>query len=113
MSPRQRNTLRRIHVGKGRNHKRARLWQALRILREFTADDLVAVTEAPNRVAVQTFLSQLKRAGYLVTANPDGIRRATRYRLVRNTGPLCPSVIRAGTVAYDPNNETEYSLNEQ
>lgn len=115
MSPKLRNICRRIArtKGSGDRHKRARLWQAIRILRDFTTGDLMAVAEQDNRKAVLTWLAQLRRAGYLHVQRDMGHRNENRYRLIRNTGPVCPSLVHRGRALYDHNTDQEYPVRDE
>ncbi|MDC8012263.1 hypothetical protein [Tahibacter soli] len=91
--------------------KRTRVWNAMRILRDFTVGDLLAVCELTNRQSLLTFCSQLRRAGYLLQRRGDEPRHEqARYRLIRNSGPACPALVRKGTALFDPNTETEHPL---
>lgn len=105
MSPKIRNACRRIAATKGDRAKRAKLWQAARILREFTCDELAAVCDLENVQSVRTFVGQLSKVGFLL---PVTTAKPRRYRLVRNTGPLVPHFVRYRTVIYDPNTDQEH-----
>ena len=100
-------TLRRA-LNKGVNHKRGKVWYAIRTLRTFTAGDLLAVTEQSNRQTVLGFCGQLRHAGYLSVTY--GARGEAHFRLVRDTGPQCPALVRNHTAIYDHNTATEYPL---
>lgn len=82
---------------------RARLWQAMRMLRSFTQGDLVATAEASaNHVC--KYLSALVRAEYLRVVQPrrSGVAGGeAHYRLLRDTGPLAPRIGKSGLL--DPN----------
>lgn len=111
MTPKLRNTCRRKAAGKGADGKRAKLWQAMRILRTFTTFELQAVTESEQRHAARTFVAQLLRAGFI--AAPPGNRGShapLRYKLIRDTGPAAPWLIHCGAAMYDPNTDTEYPI---
>lgn len=113
MTPKRRNATRRIHVGKGKDgsHKRGKLWQAIRILRTFTTHELQAVTELENRASAVTFCGQLRRAGFLtVQRGNEGRHQPVRYHLVRDSGPLVPSLCHGGADMYDPNEDKEYPI---
>jgi hypothetical protein len=92
--------------------KRRALWAAMRIMREFTAGDIVAVCEIDKRASVQTYISQLRRAGFVSVAREGNRGRHEQkiFRIVRNTGPLPPALIARGTAMFDPNTEQEYSF---
>ena len=111
MVPKTRNTCRRVRVTKGPAHKRSRLWQAMRILRAFTVRDLQAVAEIQSYRSVWQYVRQLQRAGYIVKqAGSRGHHEEFTLRLVRDSGPICPSVCYRGTVVYDHNTDKEYPL---
>lgn len=113
MAPVTRYVVRRIVATKGSRHRAAKAWQAMRILRHFTADDLLAVCEFEKRQrqSLLTFLGYLRRAGYLRAhyGNP-GRHEVTRYTLIRNSGPFPPAIVRNRTSVWDWNTETEYPL---
>ena len=93
---------------------RAKLWEAMRILREFTASELMAVCELESRqrATVLTYVSQLRRAGFVrvARAGHQGRHEQNTFRIARNSGPLPPAIVRYGAAMYDPNTEQEYSL---
>lgn len=79
------------------------LWTSMRAQKAFDYRELIgtaAVAIAP--ASAKSYCRMLERAGYLVAdrAGKGGI--PTRYRLVRNTGPLAPMIQRVKHV-YDPN----------
>jgi hypothetical protein len=82
---------------------RRKAWQSMRILRAFTTAQLQATAEIGERNA-RHFCQALRDAGYLLVTAPATGRPGSfsRYRLVRDSGPRCPSVRRDGTV-YDVN----------
>lgn len=101
----------RIRRTKGHGFMRGKLWYAMRTLRSFRISELIAVAEAPNRDSVQTFVGQLRRAGYIHPRHLNrGAHQETIFTLVRNSGPLCPAVMKRGTAVWDYNTETEYSI---
>lgn len=84
----------------GRTWKRTRtqapgkdkVWQAMRIMRVFTAAELSTVTEV-FLDSVERYLVALRKAGFVrisVKHVPGQKGSADRYVLVRNTGPLSP-----------------------
>lgn len=107
MSPIQKKMCSRIARNKGDQHKRAKLWQAMRILREFTCEDVAGVCEQGVR-SIRQYVCLLSLAGYVHIQNPDN--KPHRYRLVRNSGPKVPHVVKRHTAIYDPNTDQEYSL---
>ncbi len=77
----------------------SRIWSVLRISRSpLTALEILASINSPDyQVTVQsvrTYLSHLKRAGYLLTS---GSGEQMKYRLIpsRNSGPVAPKVQRS------------------
>jgi hypothetical protein len=94
--------------------RRAELWQAMRILREFTIGELIAVCDLDGRrrAAVQTYISQLRRAGFVrvARAGHQGRHEPNTFRIARNTGPQPPAIVRYGAAMYDPNTDQEHSL---
>lgn len=93
---------------------RTKLWEAMRILREFTVSELMAVCELEKkrRHAVLTYVSQLRRAGFvrIARAGNQGRQEQHTFRIARNSGPRPPAIVRYGAAMYDPNTELEYSL---
>lgn len=109
MSPRTRYyTLRK----RAAQTRRQRLWQAMRIMRQFSVNELLAVCECTGSWrSVHAYLSVLRRAGYVRVTPGDRTRhQPSRYYLVRDTGPHNPSVIHRGTAVWDINTDTEYPL---
>lgn len=97
----------------GTVHRRLKQWQAMRILRKFTVFDLLAVTEQSNKRSLLTYLSQLRRAGYLRAHYGNrGRHEPTQFLLLRDSGPKPPALLKKGSVIYDLNTETEYPLHE-
>lgn len=85
---------------------RARMWQGMRVMRNFTVVDLQATAEVSRESAV-VYVRALRTAGYLVRVDTKRVGRVAvfmHYRLVKNTGPHGPRVSRDGTV-FDPNLE--------
>lgn len=84
---------------------RDRLWASMRMLRNFTAVDLVATAEAGPANA-RKYIIGLVNAGYLIEATPkrNGHRGGHAvYRLVRDSGPRAPRLQSNGQT-WDPNN---------
>lgn len=105
VTPRVRKDGGGVAMGSGRRAT----WRAMRVIGEFTLDDLVRYgsTEevAINRVAAQDYVKTLVQAGYvIVTDRPENRKLATRYRLLpsKSTGPRPPQIQRSHQV-YDPN----------
>lgn len=94
-----------VEMGAGRRA----IWRTIRILGQFTLDDLVKIgsTEevAVNRVDANHFVRWLVKAQYVVVVDrPRDNRVPTTYRLVpsKSTGPLPPQIQRSHQL-YDPN----------
>lgn len=111
--PHGRYRARKIQATKGPDARRVKLWHAIRILRQFTVGDLMAVAEqeTEKKHSVLTYLSQLRRAGYL-RARYGSTRRGepAHFHLIRDTGPKPPGMVNRGAAMWDWNNETEYPI---
>ena len=90
------------------DHRCGKLWFAARILRRFTASDLCAVAEYENLKSAQAWLNKLRHAGYFVNSR-EGNEEAI-WRLVRNSGPKTPAIIRNRTAVWDFNLEREFKI---
>jgi len=113
MPPITRYAVKRIAATKGDRHRATKAWRAMRILRNFTANELLAVCEleAKQRHSLLTFLSHLRRAGYLrVRYGNKGRHEENHYTLIRDSGPLPPAIVNKRTAVWDWNTETEYPL---
>lgn len=83
------------------------LWRSMRMLREFTPIDLVAVSSIPGcevdeKKAIE-FCRTCLKGGYLrVVQKARPGRRPARYRLIRDTGPKPPRHVRL-TAVWDDN----------
>lgn len=89
--------------------KRAKAWQAMRILRRFTLPQVEMSAEI-GESNLQRFVRALTRSGFLRLdrARQLGIPASCNvYRLVRDTGPKAPIVGNDGCV-YDENTRTLY-----
>lgn len=109
MTPKQRNfTLRQQRAKCG---SRLRLWQAMRIMREFSTADLVATCELADRRMALAYISALRRAGYVRTRQTKRHgHRCAIHTLVRNSGPGQPGIVHYGRAVWDPNTDTEYAI---
>jgi hypothetical protein len=89
----------------------ARLWAAMRILRQFSAPELAAICEMAHINTARSYLSRLCGAGFLRVVDAPHRRAGTcwTYRLIRNTGPVAPSQSGRRHVLIDHNTNTEYS----
>ena len=109
--PVTRNAARRRQANKGAKgqHKCGRLWYAARVLRRFTASDLMAVAEVDTRNATLAWLNKMRHAGYFRNTVPksgEGV-----WTLIRDTGPRCPAILLNRTVIWDFNTETAHVMN--
>lgn len=97
-----------------KKRKRHAMWQAMRILREFTATDIEVVAEAHSKRTVLAYLSQLRRAGFLkeVGTHNRGKHERKRFRLIRNTGPNPPAIIAKRNSMFDLNTDQEHPFND-
>jgi hypothetical protein len=89
--------------------KRAKAWQAMRILRRFTLPQVEMSAEI-GESNLQRFVRALTRSGFLRLdrARRPGIPASCNvYRLVRDTGPKAPILGNDGFV-YDENTRTLY-----
>jgi hypothetical protein len=103
--------IRRYAASTGARTKRAKVWSAMRILRSFSLGDLVAVCEVTSAGQLRCLLWQLKRAGYLsLQHKKPGSPIPGTYRLIRDTGPLCPMTLKSRRAVFDPNEQKEYAL---
>lgn len=90
--------------GRGRDQ----LWRAMKILADFSANDLSIMCSEDDPVAISTaedYCGWLHRAGYLQQTKAPSTRGGqARYRLIPNryTGPKPPMIQRIKQV-YDPN----------
>ena len=89
--------------------KRQPVWQAMRVLRDFTTADIAAVCEIDKPDSVRSYCNFLVRAGFLRRRGRGGWH-PSRYTLVRNSGPEPPAMVRNGKSVWDPNTGTEYPL---
>lgn len=87
---------------------RERMWRTMKMLKTFTANDLAIAASLPAApVALAEaiyYVKWLSAAGYLVAVQPHrpGHKGRTVWRLVQNTGPKPPMVLRA-RLLWDPN----------
>jgi hypothetical protein len=102
------------HQKQKRESHFGRMWQAMRSLKVFTADDiLLSIStddETLDRLIIGRYCTHILAAGYLKVAqrarpknHTRGARLAT-YQLIKNTGPL-PPVITRKEVVIDSNEE--------
>lgn len=84
------------------HQQRAKIWQAMRILRRFLISDLASTSEVPRKHAA-VYLHRLRRAEYVREVQPRSRAAEAVYQLVRNTGPLAPRLGKHGIT--DPNLE--------
>lgn len=81
---------------------RQRAWNAMRVLKSFTVQDIQVSAEINERNAY-AYLNALHLAGYLRRERPKQNGSGTLWRLVQMTGPFAPTVRRAQGGIYDPN----------
>ncbi|MBD5416989.1 MAG: hypothetical protein HDR50_04880 [Desulfovibrio sp.] len=78
------------------------MWRAMRVLREFSARDLVANAAMAGftlkMATAASYCTWLARGGYL--RSPQ--KRGEPYRLVKDTGPKAPQILHVKQL-YDPN----------
>lgn len=82
-----------------------RMWQAMKALPSFRVVDLQLCTGIASALTVQSYVSRLHQAGYLVVVEPAIVaKRTASYRLLtsKNTGPR-PPAIRRGRIVFDLN----------
>ena len=85
---------------------RAKVWQAMRILKEFSIEELrLTTSHCSTYQTIKDYAMRLQRAGYLKATVARASGRGGRYRLLpgRNTGPLPPMIQRRGKRVFDPN----------
>jgi hypothetical protein len=83
-----------------------RTWQAMRIQsRRFTAVKVEELADIDHRKCLK-YLRKFIRCGYVKVISLPG-ERPPEYRLVRNSGPLCPVFFGDGR-AFDLNERAEY-----
>lgn len=88
---------------------RARVWNSMRQLRTFSRPDLEATAEVNDHVAA-AYVKALTQGGYLLSVSPykRGVPGGEeKFRLVKNTGPAAPRVLRDGSI-FDPNTANPY-----
>lgn len=84
---------------------RQRIWQALRVMREFTVAEIIATAEA-SATNTRHYLRSLAKADYVlcVRSRHSGYSGGhALWRLVRDTGPYAPRIGARGV--QDPNLE--------
>jgi hypothetical protein len=107
----------RYALSEGGRTQNAKVWNAMRMLRAFTAGDLMAVCEIAADTGprgkvpgtLRRMLSVFKASGFLAMTHKGGTIPAV-YRVIRNTGPLCPIYMKKLRVVFDPNTQGEHSL---
>lgn len=95
--------------------KQQLLWQCMKVLGTFTAQELADVATQPQqevtRVHAIDYLMHLKRALYVVEVGKRKGGQPAVYRLVKNTGGKAPMVQRT-KVLFDPNTNKAIALEE-
>lgn len=92
------------------------LWMAMRLLGQFRAAALAEAASTDTLVIARStasgYVADLLQAGYLAIAGNAPERRQTLvYRLVRNTGPRAPIVMRQEKACFDLNIMRVVNLN--
>lgn len=92
------------------------LWTAMRSLRQFRASALAEAASTDTcivaRETASGYIADLVRAGYVAIAGNAPERRQTPiYRLVRDTGPRAPIVLRRQRACFDLNLMRAVNLN--
>lgn len=100
----------RTRAANGR-HLGALIWNAMRMLRRFTAADVCAVVELATLGYVKAYARRLASTGFL-RAHREGHNGTPTYQMARDSGPIAPSITSRRTRVYDHNTLTEYSIND-
>ena len=89
---------------------RAKVWQALRIMRSCGMAELCATCELKPGT-VRAYIEPLVRAGF-VRSSRRGPRRLVSYALARDTGPRPPRIWLSKRAVYDINSRTTHPFGE-
>ncbi|MGD1909135.1 MAG: hypothetical protein ACFB0C_24530 [Leptolyngbyaceae cyanobacterium] len=82
-----------------------RCWQAIRIYgQRFTAAQIEEVADLKHRECLD-YLRRFIKCGYVRKLSPP--TRPPVYRLIRNSGPLCPMFSKGGS-CFDPNTQERH-----
>lgn len=90
------------------DHRCGKLWYAARVLRRFTATELLAVADCGTRASTLAWLNKLRNAGYFRNqriGNGEAV-----WTLIRDSGPTCPAILNNRTLVWDFNTEQEYPI---
>ncbi len=92
------------------------LWMAMRSLTQFRASVLAEAASTDTlivaRETASSYIADLMRAGYIAIAGSAPERSQTLiYRLVRNSGPRAPIVMRSEKACFDLNLMRVVNLN--
>ena len=88
---------------------RQRMWNAMRILKTFTAFELAYAAQADTRDAAR-YVRLLHRAGYL-SQHPARFKSSGKvWKIERRTGPRRPVYRRADDVVWDANERRSYPV---
>lgn len=70
----------------------------------------MAICEVDNRKSVQTYVGQLRRAGFVrvLARGHEGRHEQTQFVVIRDLGPYAPALLQKRHSMFDPNTETEY-----
>jgi hypothetical protein len=83
------------------------IWRAIRILKKFTLDALIASTDKHAKITntnAKRYVGYLNKAGYLKETKPANPNQRSTYTLIpsKNTGPKPPEVKQVKNL-FDPN----------
>lgn len=79
------------------------MWRTMKILPNFTADELrahIAITRAISPATANRYCKALEATGYLKTIAKRNAREGRRFSLITNSGAHAPKLIDA---VFDPN----------
>ncbi len=86
---------------------RDKLWQAMRMLEKFTANDLVIRSEAKEDNA-KSYIEKLRKAGHIVILRKAG--GVNLYKLVKSTGDKTPFYSPKHEAVIDPNTNEKWEV---
>ena len=81
---------------------RQKVWEYARRNRVFRVGDVLSILEV-SESSLQLLLRQLLKAKYVKLVESKRAFRDKKYKLVVNTGVVCPSVVKAENVLWDSN----------
>jgi len=100
----------RVVRSQNRKTKQQKMWNAMKMHKHFTRQDLQMTAEVTDSHA-KSYLSALHKSGYVsfllkVKAGQKSKGKLSRYSLLRNTGKLAPLVRKTGV--WDQNEQVFY-----